>query len=95
VASETQQVVAFVNGEPGAAGECIDHLYRRLRACASLESGEIVGRHVRKIGDFLSSEADGATTGSTSHPDVFGLQCLAAGADETPNLDLVHVSAAS
>jgi hypothetical protein len=82
VSCKQQQVVAFVDGEPEAAGERADHLLGGLGAGAPFEAGEVVGGHVRQVGYFLPAKARGSAAWAAAQADIFRLERFAAGPNE-------------
>ena len=82
VSCKQQQVVAFVDGEPEAAGERADHLLGGLGAGAPFEAGEVVGGHVRQVGYFLPAKARGSAAWAAAQANIFRLERFAAGPNE-------------
>ncbi|GAA2430740.1 hypothetical protein GCM10010191_50430 [Actinomadura vinacea] len=82
VAGEQEQVIAFVRGQPQAAGDGRDHLLRRLRPVAAFQPGELVGGHGAKLRHLLAAQARSAPTLPALHPDVLRSQRRTPGAQE-------------
>lgn len=62
VASESEQVVAFLPAEVETLGDRGDHLLRRLRSPLAFDAHVVVRRHVAQRRDLLAPEASGAAT---------------------------------
>ena len=66
-----------------------EHLLARVRAALLLDAAVVVGGHPGQGGDLLAAQPAGAAARATRHPDVLGLQRLAAGAEEVGELRAV------
>ena len=77
-------------GQVQPLGDRGDHLLRRLRARALLESRVVVGRHVAQRRDLLAAEAGRSAAAGRGQAHVLGLQGLAAAAEELGQLRSVH-----
>jgi hypothetical protein len=86
-------MVAFVNGESEAASERADHLRRWFGARATLETGKVVGRHIRQFSYFLPTETSGSATWTASKTDVFRPERVAARSNEGPQCYQIHTLA--
>ena len=89
VAAELEQVVAFVERQPQPAGQRGEHLLARVRAALLLDAAVVVGGHPGQGGDLLAAQPAGAPARAARHPDVLGLERLAAGAEEVGELRAV------
>lgn len=95
MSGEKQQVVAFVNGESQGTSERSDHLLGWLWAGTTLQAGEVIGGHVREVGDFLTSQTCRSTSLASSEADVLRLQRFAASPDKRSDCNLIHGQASS
>ena len=86
VAAELEQVVALVERQAQPAGQRAEHLLARVRAALLLDAAVVVGGHPGQGGDLLAAQPAGAPTRAARHPDVLGLERLAAGAEEVGEL---------
>jgi hypothetical protein len=85
-------MVALVLGQAERTREGAQHLGRWLRAPGLLETGVVVNRHARELGDLFAAQAGGATPGTDREAHVGGLEGFAAAAQEVGEGWAVHRS---
>lgn len=90
LAGQTEEVVAFVEGEPQPAGQRGQHLLRGVRSALLLQPCVVVGRHSGQRGDLLASQPTSPASGTNGQADVFGSERVAATAEEVSEVSTVQ-----